>query len=179
MTTNFTNTNERIDVDGVDIQVDVDRPTVEPMTTDLDTPLLEAAEPDVSEQISSTASSAASSAGAAADRANAAASRVGQQATQILQNLPTYANRFYNQYRSLIWAIGFLFLALLSLRLLAALIGTINSIPLMESLLELVGLGYVIWFSYRYLLTVETRRELSQKLNRLKGRVLGGIDEMS
>jgi hypothetical protein len=175
MTTNFANTNERIDVEGVDIQVDVDRPTVEPMTTDLNTPLLEAAEPDVGEQISSTASSAS----AAADRANAAASRVGQQATQILQNLPTYANRFYHQYRSLLWAIGFLFLALLSLRLLSALIGTINSIPLMELLLELVGLGYVIWFSYRYLLTVENRRELSQKLNRLKGRVLGGTEELS
>jgi hypothetical protein len=49
----------------------------------------------------------------------------------------------------------------------------------MELLLELVGLGYVIWFSYRYLLTVENRRELSQKLNRLKGRVLGGTEELS
>ena len=175
MTTNFTNTNERIDTPGADINVDLDRPTVEPLTTDLDTPLLESAEPTVDEQISS----AASSASAAADRTNAAANRVGQQATQFLQHLPTYANRFYHQYRSLLWAIGFLFLALLSLRLLAALIGTINSIPLMESLLELVGLGYVIWFSYRYLLTVDNRRELSQKLNRLKGRVLGDMDELS
>jgi threonine/homoserine/homoserine lactone efflux protein len=52
-------------------------------------------------------------------------------------------------------------------------ISIINGIPLFSSLLELIGLVYFIWFSYRFLLFADTRRELALKTTTLKQRVLG------
>ncbi|PKA64804.1 Uncharacterized protein AXF42_Ash016835 [Apostasia shenzhenica] len=41
--------------------------------------------------------------------------------------------------------------ALLALWISSAVVGAIESLPLFPKLLELVGLGYTVWFSYRYL----------------------------
>ncbi|NJK35246.1 MAG: hypothetical protein HC919_09955 [Oscillatoriales cyanobacterium SM2_2_1] len=41
----------------------------------------------------------------------------------------------------------------------------VHSIPLLPSLLELVGIGYSVWFCSRYLLLAETRRQLRQQVN--------------
>jgi hypothetical protein len=38
---------------------------------------------------------------------------------------------------------------------------------------ELVGIGYTGWFVYRYLLKVETRKELGEEFKSLKGQVVG------
>jgi len=50
---------------------------------------------------------------------------------------------------------------------------SINDIPLLAPVFELVGIGYTAWFVYRYLLKVETRKELAQEFNSLKGEVVG------
>ncbi|XVF15282.1 hypothetical protein REPUB_Repub09cG0137500 [Reevesia pubescens] len=42
--------------------------------------------------------------------------------------------------------------ALLALWLVSAVVGAIDSIPLFPKLMEIVGLGYTVWFSSRYLL---------------------------
>lgn len=99
--------------------------------------------------------------------------RVVESATDVISDLPQYIGRFFRQNGSLMAAIGWLFVALLGIRVLSALIGTINSIPLLTPLFELVGLGYTAWFVNRYLLTSGKRQELSQEISKIKQQVLG------
>ncbi|KAL6227672.1 PREDICTED: protein CURVATURE THYLAKOID 1D, chloroplastic [Fragaria vesca subsp. vesca] len=67
--------------------------------------------------------------------------------------------------------------ALVTLWLASAIIGAIDSIPLFPKLLEVVGLGYTIWFSSRYLIFKKNREELVAKVQVLKQQVLGSNDD--
>ncbi|XP_042499078.1 protein CURVATURE THYLAKOID 1D, chloroplastic isoform X2 [Macadamia integrifolia] len=67
--------------------------------------------------------------------------------------------------------------ALVVLWLVSALIGAVDSIPLFPKLLEIVGLGYTVWFSSRYLIFKKNREELFAKIEELKQEVLGLSDE--
>lgn len=55
-----------------------------------------------------------------------------------------------------------------------SILSTVNAIPLLPKLLEVVGLGYTGWFTYRYLLFKSSREELVQDIEELKKRVSGG-----
>jgi hypothetical protein len=69
--------------------------------------------------------------------------------------------------------IGIILISIPLLTIVFGVISIINGIPLFSSLLELIGLVYFIWFSYRFLLFADTRRELALKTTTLKQRVLG------
>ncbi len=69
--------------------------------------------------------------------------------------------------------IGIILISIPLLTIVIGVVSIINNIPLFSSLLELIGLVYFIWFSYRYLLFADTRRELALKTSTLKQRVLG------
>nr|XP_043634031.1 protein CURVATURE THYLAKOID 1D, chloroplastic [Erigeron canadensis] len=60
-----------------------------------------------------------------------------------------------------------------ALWLTASIVGAIDRIPLFPKLLEVVGLGYTIWFSTRYLLFKRNRDELVSKVEEIKQQVLG------
>ncbi|KAF6983202.1 hypothetical protein CFC21_096758 [Triticum aestivum] len=59
---------------------------------------------------------------------------------------------------------------------LSAVVSAIDSIPLLPRILEMVGLGYTVWFSSRYLLFKENREELFAKAYDLKMRIVGSGD---
>ncbi|CAN6208240.1 unnamed protein product [Urochloa humidicola] len=61
--------------------------------------------------------------------------------------------------------------------ILSAVISALDSIPLLPKILEIVGLGYTIWFGTRYLLFKENRDELLVKIEGLKRRIVGSGDE--
>lgn len=63
-----------------------------------------------------------------------------------------------------------------ALWLAAAVVGAIDSIPLFPKVLELIGLGYTIWFSSRYLLFKKNRDELVARVEQIKQQVLGSKD---
>ncbi|XP_062100215.1 protein CURVATURE THYLAKOID 1D, chloroplastic-like [Humulus lupulus] len=63
--------------------------------------------------------------------------------------------------------------ALLTLWLASAVVGAIDSIPVFPKLLEIVGLGYTVWFASRYLIFKKRREELVAKIEELKEEVLG------
>ncbi|KAI3889834.1 hypothetical protein MKX03_033872 [Papaver bracteatum] len=67
--------------------------------------------------------------------------------------------------------------ALVTLWLASAVVGAVDSIPVFPKVLELVGLGYTIWFSSRYLIFKKNREELFTKIGELKKQVLGSTDE--
>ncbi|KAM0918128.1 hypothetical protein ACQ4PT_008779 [Festuca glaucescens] len=60
--------------------------------------------------------------------------------------------------------------------ILSAFVSAIESIPLLPRILEIVGLGYTIWFSSRYLLFKENRDELVAKAYDLKLKIIGSND---
>jgi hypothetical protein len=51
-------------------------------------------------------------------------------------------------------------------------LSTIDSLPLIPKLLELVGTGYSAWFAYRYLLKKESRKELIADIETVKKSIL-------
>ncbi|XP_068636966.1 protein CURVATURE THYLAKOID 1D, chloroplastic-like [Aristolochia californica] len=59
----------------------------------------------------------------------------------------------------------------------AAIVGAIDSIPVFPKVLEVVGLGFTVWFSYRYLLFEKNRDELLTKIEELKQEIDGGSAE--
>ncbi|KAK9109098.1 hypothetical protein Sjap_017158 [Stephania japonica] len=63
--------------------------------------------------------------------------------------------------------------SLFALWIASAVVGAIDAIPLVPKVLELVGLGYSVWFSYRYLIFKENRGELLAKIDELKKEIIG------
>lgn len=97
----------------------------------------------------------------------------GERVATFLQTLPSYVTRFFTENRGPLGTIGLIVLALVSVKLILALLDAIDDIPLIAPTLELIGIGYTGWFIYRYLLTATSRQELSEQIKALKDRVLG------
>ncbi|MEM9244428.1 MAG: CAAD domain-containing protein [Cyanobacteria bacterium P01_F01_bin.153] len=96
-----------------------------------------------------------------------------EQFYKILSDLPDYVGKFYGEYRQPIVTAGLIVAAFISVKLVVALLGAINEVPLLSPIFELVGLTYSGWFVYRYLLRVSSRKELSSKVGDLKDQVIG------
>ncbi|KAK4417097.1 protein CURVATURE THYLAKOID 1D, chloroplastic [Sesamum alatum] len=60
-----------------------------------------------------------------------------------------------------------------ALWLAAAIVGAIDSIPVLPKVLELLGLGYTLWFTSRYLIFKQNRDELLARIEQIKQQVLG------
>merc|ERR550514_904560 len=63
--------------------------------------------------------------------------------------------------------------AIVLLWLSSAIVGAVNNIPLLPRLMELVGLSYSAWFTYRYLLFKSSRQELTQDIEELSKKISG------
>lgn len=59
----------------------------------------------------------------------------------------------------------------------STIVGAVNNLPLVPKLLELVGLGYTAWFTYRYLLFKSSREELLEDIEELKKKISGAVEE--
>lgn len=92
---------------------------------------------------------------------------------EVISNLDTILGNFLTEYRQLIISLGLVFGAIVSVKLTLALLSALNEIPLVEPLLELVGLGYSAWFVTRFMLKSEKRQEFYAKFNSTKNEVLG------
>ncbi len=92
---------------------------------------------------------------------------------EVISNLDTVLGNFFNEYRQLMVSLGLVFGAIVSVKLTLALLSALNEIPLVEPLLELVGLGYTAWFVIRFMLKSEKRQEFYAKFSDTKDAVLG------
>jgi hypothetical protein len=52
-------------------------------------------------------------------------------------------------------------------------LNVIDGIPLLEPILELVGLVYTFWFVYRYLIFAQSRKELVDGITGIKSKIMG------
>ena len=65
--------------------------------------------------------------------------------------------------------------AIVALWFANTLVTAINAVPVFPKLLELVGLGYTAWFTYRYLLFKSSREELTKDVDELKKKITGEL----
>jgi len=96
-----------------------------------------------------------------------------QPVTEFLSQLPNYVGGFFSSYQQPLITLALLLSGVITVKVTLAVLDSINDIPLLAPVFELVGIGYTAWFVYRYLLKVETRKELAQEFNSLKGEVVG------
>lgn len=108
-----------------------------------------------------------------ADQSNEQWQRIGTQVSTFLAQLPDYIGQFFNTYKQPITSIALILTAIITVKVVLAVIDALNDIPLLGPTFELVGIGYSTWFTYRYLLKASTRQELSQELQTLKEQVVG------
>ncbi len=111
------------------------------------------------------------------DSTNEQLREIADKTYSILASLPEYLGKFFSEYRKPLVTLGLIFGSIVSVKLTLALLGAINDVPLLQPTFELVGLGYSIWFVYRYLLKASNREELGQEFNKLKSQVVGRVNQ--
>ena len=69
--------------------------------------------------------------------------------------------------------LGLILLSIVTVKIIVAVLGAVDDIPLLAPLMEMVGLGYSGWFVWRYLLKASNRKELLGEFDALKNQVFG------
>ncbi len=99
--------------------------------------------------------------------------KYGEQISGFLATLPEYVSSFFNQYKQPLVSVGLIVGAIVTVKVLLAILDSLNDIPLVAPTFELIGIGYSAWFVYRYLLKASTRKELTTEITTLKSQVVG------
>ncbi|NJL62192.1 MAG: hypothetical protein HC903_10620 [Methylacidiphilales bacterium] len=99
--------------------------------------------------------------------------KYGEKISSILATLPEYAGNIFNQYKQPLIVFGLIVASIVTLRVVLAVLDALNDIPLVAPTFELIGIGYSVWFVYRYLLKKSNRDELTTEISSLKNQVVG------
>lgn len=91
----------------------------------------------------------------------------------LLSNASNYIGQWFNTYRQLLTTLGIILLAIISVKIIVAVLGAISDIPLLAPVLQLVGLAYIAWFVWRYLWKASNRQELIAEFDALKNQIFG------
>lgn len=95
------------------------------------------------------------------------------QILEILSELPAIISGFFTRYQKPIVTLGLILGFIVTLKVMLAVIESLNDIPLLAPTFELIGIIYSGWFIYRYLLRASNRQELSVELQAWKEQLLG------
>jgi hypothetical protein len=91
----------------------------------------------------------------------------------VLAKIPDYIGQFFTDYKQPLLTVGLFIAGIITVKVTLAILGAIDDVPLLGSVLELVGLGYTAWFVYRYLWRASNRQELLTEFDALKNQVFG------
>lgn len=92
---------------------------------------------------------------------------------EFLAKLPDEIAQFFSDFKQPLTTLGLILAAIVTVKITLAILDSINDIPLLAPLFELVGIGYTGWFVYRYMWKESTRQELLTELDALKTQILG------
>jgi CAAD domains of cyanobacterial aminoacyl-tRNA synthetase len=106
-------------------------------------------------------------------RATTQLQQISDKAAVFLAHLPDYIGNFFNEYKQQITTVALILAAIISVKLVLAILDAVNDIPLFATLFELVGIGYTTWFVSRYLLKASTRQEFLSDFRNFKNQFLG------
>lgn len=99
--------------------------------------------------------------------------QVSRQIAQFLEQLPEYLGRFFNEYKQPLITVALILAAIVTVKVVLAVLDAINDIPLLSPTFELIGIGYATWFTSRYLIKASTRQELATEIQGLKEQLVG------
>ncbi len=99
--------------------------------------------------------------------------KYGELVSSFLGSMPEYLGTFFNKYKQPLISVGLIIGALVAVKVVLAVLGALNDIPLVAPTFELIGIGYSVWFVYRYLLNAASRKELTSEITTLKSQVMG------
>ncbi|WGV23499.1 CAAD domain-containing protein [Halotia branconii] len=99
--------------------------------------------------------------------------QISTKTAESITQLPKYFSRFFQKYKQPLITVVLIVAAIVTGKVLLAMVDAINDIPLLAPIFEVIGLGYVSWFIFRYLIKSSTRQELAQEIELLKQQVLG------
>lgn len=91
----------------------------------------------------------------------------------VLAKVPDYVSQFFSEYKQPLTTLGLILLAIISVKIIVAVLGAIDDIPLLAPLLQMVGLGYTAWFVWRYLWKASNRKELMAEFDAIKNQMFG------
>lgn len=92
---------------------------------------------------------------------------------EFVANLPEYAGNFVTENQKGLVALGLLASVLITGRVTLSILDTINQIPMLGGLLEVIGILFTIWFVFRHLLLAVNRQKLALQIDLLIADVLG------
>lgn len=98
---------------------------------------------------------------------------VSRQISQFLEQLPEYLSSFFKDYKQPLTTVALILAAIVTAKIVLAVLNAINDIPLLLPTFELIGISYATWFIFRYLLKASTRQELAKEIQVLKNQVVG------
>ena len=80
---------------------------------------------------------------------------------------------FLSKHQRVLLTIGFILLTLIVLKACAGVLGAVHEIFLLPTFLELIGIGYAIWFTQQKLWKVGDRQQLLSQIEQFKEEVVG------
>ncbi|MEH1797592.1 MAG: CAAD domain-containing protein, partial [Nostoc sp.] len=83
----------------------------------------------------------------------------------FLEQLPKYLGSFFAEYQMPIICFTTIITATIAVKIILAVLDVINDIPQLNLFFELTGIGYLIWFVFRYLFKASTRQELAAQIS--------------
>ncbi|WP_237397174.1 CAAD domain-containing protein [Okeania sp. KiyG1] len=99
--------------------------------------------------------------------------KIKEKLVDTFANFPDYISQFYQTYQRQLIVIGSLILIILTFRLILGFLEALEGIPTLSTSFELIGMGYSVWFVYRYLLRKSNRQELLDKIQDIKADIVG------
>jgi hypothetical protein len=99
--------------------------------------------------------------------------RISRIISDFLEQLPEYLGNFFETNKQSLITVALIFTAIVTVRVVLALLDVINDIPLFSPIFELIGISYTTWFVFRYLLKSSTRQELAGEIQLLKQQITG------
>jgi nitrogenase molybdenum-iron protein alpha chain len=96
--------------------------------------------------------------------------------TDFSEQFPECLGKFFNEYQLPIFYFASIIAATIAVKIVLAVLNVINEIPLLHLVFELTGIGYAIWFVFRYLLKASTRQELATQIHSIQKEIIEGQD---
>ena len=91
----------------------------------------------------------------------------------VIGKVPESLGSFFSDYQRPLITLGLIFGAIVTVKVTLAVLDAIDDVPLLGPISQLIGLGYSIWFIYRYLWKASSREELGKEFAALKAQILG------
>ncbi|MEH2376745.1 CAAD domain-containing protein, partial [Nostoc sp.] len=101
---------------------------------------------------------------------------IGGKFSAFLEQLPKYLGSFSTEYQMPIICFATIITATVAIKIILAVLDVINDIPQLNLVFELTGIGYLIWFVFRYLFKASTRQELAAQISFIQKEIVEGQD---